>query len=187
MLERFPPSVRELFERRALEETPKKDDPLFHRARWWKVLSSETAEQAAAEAARSRGFEVTIDHSCDDQDFARAADYLLERLRTLRGKDKKVCLISGGEVTVQVPAQSGRGGRNQHFALDCALKIAGEDITVLSAGTDGIDGNSPAAGAVVDGSTQERAGGPDKVRSGLFGFDAHPLLDSLGDVVLTGP
>ena len=188
MLERFPPSVRELFERRALEETPKKDDPLFHRARWWKVLSSETAEQAAAEAARRQGFDVTIDHSCDDQDFARAADYLLDRLRTLRGQSGKVCLISGGEVTVQVPAQSGRGGRNQHFALYCARKIAGEDITVLSAGTDGIDGNSPAAGAVADGTTMARAQAAGlNPEESLNAFDSYELFERLGDTIHTGP
>ena len=188
MLERFPASVRELFERRALEETPKKDDPLFHRARWWKVLSSETAEQAAAEAARRQGFDVTIDHSCDDQDFARAADYLLDRLRTLRGQSGKVCLISGGEVTVQVPAQAGRGGRNQHFALYCARKIAGEDITVLSAGTDGIDGNSPAAGAVADGTTMARAQAAGlNPEESLNAFDSYELFERLGDTIHTGP
>jgi len=188
MLERFPPSVRELFERRALEETPKKDDPLFHRARWWKVLSSDTAEQAAAEAARRQGFDVTIDHSCDDQDFALAADYLLDRLRTLRGQSGKVCLISGGEVTVQVPAQSGRGGRNQHFALYCARKIAGEDITVLSAGTDGIDGNSPAAGAVADGTTMARAQAAGlNPEESLNAFDSYELFERLGDTIHTGP
>lgn len=188
MLERFPVSVRELFERRALEETPKKDDPLFYRARWWKVLSSDTAEQAAAESARRQGFDVTIDHSCDDQDFARAADYLLERLRALRRQSAKVCLISGGEVTVQVPPQPGRGGRNQHFALDCALKIAGEDITVLSAGTDGIDGNSPAAGAVADGTTVERghAAGMD-AEEYFRSFNSFEFFERLGDAIHTGP
>ena len=63
-----------------------------------------------------------------------------------------MCLIFGGEVTVKV-TNGGVGGRNQQFALACAAKMTGENITVLSAGTDGVDGNSPAAGAVVDGST----------------------------------
>ena len=53
----------------------------------------------------------------------------------------RACLVCGGEVTVKVGPQSGVGGRNQQFALYCAQKIAGENITVLSAGTDGIDGN----------------------------------------------
>ena len=97
-----------------------------------------------------------VDNSCDDWDYAKAADYLLNRVRELRKQCSPVCLISGGEVTVKV-ANGGIGGRNQQFALACAEKIAGESITVLSAGTDGVDGNSPAAGAIADGSTVERA------------------------------
>ena len=98
-----------------------------------------------------------------------------------------MCLISGGEVTVKV-TNGGTGGRNQQFALECAEKISGENVTVLSAGTDGVDGNSPAAGAVADGSTGERAGkaGLD-VRSTLTRFDAYPLFQTLEDVIETGP
>jgi len=131
---------------------------------------------------------VEIDHSCDDRDYARAADYLLERLRELRKNVAKVCIISGGEVTVKVPANAGTGGRNQHFALYCAQKIAGENIAVLSAGTDGIDGNSPAAGAVADGTTLERA-----QKTGLdaalhfSAFNSSPLFEKLGDAIQTGP
>ena len=188
MLPDFPASVRELFERRALDETPKRDDAAFVRSRWWKVLSNETAEQAAAAAAARHGFAVEIDHSCDDWDYARAADYLLERARTLKKSVARVCIISGGEVTVKVPANAGAGGRNQHFALYCAQKIASENIAVLSAGTDGIDGNSPAAGAVADGSTLERAqkAGLD-VAAHFNGFDSFPLFEKLSDAILTGP
>src|SRR5579864_2389534 len=139
LLEQFPPSVRELFQRHALEETPKSDDPAFVRARWWPVLSNKTAVEEAAVAATRLGFAVEVDNSCDDWDYQRAADYLLERLRKLRQSVSRVCLISGGEVTVKV-TNGGVGGRNQHFALYCAQKIAGESITALSAGTDGIDG-----------------------------------------------
>jgi hydroxypyruvate reductase len=98
-----------------------------------------------------------MDNSCDDWDYDRAADHLLGRLRELRRGVSRACLISGGELTVKVDANPGVGGRNQQFALYCAQKIAGENITVLSAGTDGIDGNSDAAGAIADGSTVERA------------------------------
>src|SRR5258708_30601706 len=84
MMQEFPTSVRELFEKHALEETPKKDDPAFARSRWWKVLSNETAERAAAENASQHGFTVEIDHSCDDWYYTKAADYLLERLRVLQ-------------------------------------------------------------------------------------------------------
>ncbi len=103
-----------------------------------------------------------------------------------REQKSRVCLLSGGEVTVTV-RNGGTGGRNQQFALACAEKISGDDITILSAGTDGIDGNSPAAGAVVDGTTLRRAGGPEAIRAALAGFNAYPLFDSLGDAIVTGP
>jgi glycerate 2-kinase len=188
MLPEFPASVRELFERRALEETPKRDHPAFLRSRWWKVLSNETVEKAAAAAAAKHGFAVEIDHSCDDWDYARAADYLLDRLRTLRRGVARACIVSGGEVTVKVPANAGQGGRNQHFALYCAQEITGENVAVLSAGTDGIDGVSPAAGAVTDGTTIERAqkAGLD-AEEHFSGFNSFPLFEKLGDSIQTGP
>ncbi len=188
LLAEFPSSVRELFERRALEETPKKNDPAFARSRWWTVLSNATAERAAAAAAAERGFAVEIDHSCDDWDYARAADYLLDRVRRLQREVSRACIISGGEVTVKVSGSAGVGGRNQHFALYCAQKIVGENLTVLSAGTDGIDGNSLAAGAVVDGTTVQRAqiAGLDPAEH-LREFNSFPLFEKLGDAIQTGP
>lgn len=187
LVEQFPGSTRELFERRALEETPKSDDQAFYRSRWWPILSNQTAIEEASVMAERSGFVVHVDNSCDDQDYAQAAEYLLGRLRELRKDFGRVCLLSGGEVTVKV-TNGGVGGRNQQFALACAEKIAGENITVLSAGTDGIDGNSPAAGAVVDGSTVERARtqGLD-VAAALRKFDANPLFKSMGDEIETGP
>lgn len=187
LLEPFPPSTRELFERKALEETPKSDDQAFYRSRWWPVLSNKTAVEEAATAARAAGFTVHVDNSCDDLDYERAAEYLLSRLRELRRESERACLISGGEVTVKV-TNGGVGGRNQHFALTCAAKIAGENMTVLSAGTDGVDGNSPAAGAVVDGGTVERARTKGlNVDGALEKFDAYPLFSALGDAIETGP
>ena len=182
----FPASVRELFERHALEETPKSDDPAFQRSRWWTVLSSETVTRAAAAAAARHGFAVDIDNGCDDRDYREAAGYLVSQVKRLRQNVSRVCLISGGEVTVKVSG-GGRGGRNQQFALACAEMIRGEDITVLSAGTDGIDGNSPAAGAVADGGTLQRAEalGLDGARA-LGSFDAYPFFERLGDAVVTG-
>jgi glycerate 2-kinase len=187
MLERFPISVRELFQRHALDETPKPDNLAFHRSRWWPLLSNASLLDAAEAEAQRHGFSVEINNSCDDWDYARAADYLLERLRRLRQKSERVCLLSGGEVTVKVE-NGGVGGRNQQFALACAAKISGEAVTVLSAGTDGIDGNSSAAGAIVDGSTLERA----RTRgldpgAHLSGFNAYPFFESLGDGIITGP
>jgi hydroxypyruvate reductase len=112
----------------------------------------------------------------------------LRRVRELRKGVSRVCLISGGEVTVKVEGKSGAGGRNQQFALYCAQKIAGENITVLSAGTDGIDGNSDAAGAIVDGSSMERIEQRGlSAENALKTFDAFPLFQSLGDLIMTGP
>jgi glycerate 2-kinase len=186
-LRQFPQSTRELFERHSLEETPKSDDPAFHRARWWPVLSNQTAIEEASAAAERAGFIVHVDNSCDDWDYEKAADYLLQRVRELRKQFSPVCLISGGEVTVKV-TNGGVGGRNQQFALACAEKIAGENITALSAGTDGVDGNSPAAGAVVDGTTVARAQtrGLD-AGSALREFDAYPFFRALGDAIEIGP
>jgi hydroxypyruvate reductase len=187
LLQQFPHSSRELFERHALEETPKSDDRAFYRSRWWTVLSNATAVEQAKAAAERAGFAVRVDNSCDDWDYERAAEYLLKRLRELRRESPHVCLVSGGEVTVKV-TNGGIGGRNQQFALACAGKIAGKNITVLSAGTDGVDGNSPAAGAVADGSTITRAQSSGlEARAALEKFNAYPFFSALGDAVETGP
>jgi glycerate 2-kinase len=191
LLNQFPSSTADLFRQHALEETPKSDDPAFIRARWWTILSNKIALDEAAAAAKVTGFTVEIDNSCDDWDYEKAADYLLNRLRDLRDRQSPenkspICLLSGGEVTVSV-RNGGTGGRNQQFALACAEKISGDGITVLSAGTDGIDGNSAAAGAVVDGSTLTRAGGVQVLRDSLAHFDAYPLFTKLGNAVMTGP
>ncbi len=188
LIKQFPHSVRELFDNGMVEETPKHGDPAFDRSRYWNILSNETARKHAIAKAAMSGYAVEVDNGCDDWDYARAADYLLKRLRELRKGVSRVCLISGGEVTVKVSSDAGVGGRNQQFALYCAKQIAGEAITVLSAGTDGIDGNSPAAGGVVDGSTVQRASAAGiDVEDALRGFNAFPVLDALGDSVITGP
>jgi glycerate 2-kinase len=186
LLPQLPHSTRELFKRRALDETPKSDDQAFQRSRWWTILSNQSAVEQASVAAERAGFAVHVDNSCDDWDYEAAAEHLLKRLRELRKQSARVCLISGGEVTVKV-TNGGTGGRNLQFALACAEKIAGENIAVLSAGTDGIDGNSPAAGAVVDGTTMERAQSKRlDIQAALEKFDAYPLFRALGDSIETG-
>jgi len=187
LLPQLPESVRELLLTRQLEETPKPNDLPFERARWWSVLSNISAQKATVERAAINGFAIQIDNTCDDWDYRKAADYLLKRVRELRKGVSRACLISGGEVTVKIDGKPGTGGRNQQFALYCAEHIEGENIAVLSAGTDGIDGNSPAAGAIVDGSTVARA-----IEKGLSpqaaleGFDAYPFFEALGDTIVTG-
>ncbi|MCU1304047.1 MAG: glycerate 2-kinase [Candidatus Sulfotelmatobacter sp.] len=187
LLAQFPHSTCELFERQALDETPKWDDQSFYRSRWWTILSNQTAVEQASAAAERAGCTVHVDNSCDDWDYERAAEHLLKRLRELRKESSRACLISGGEVTVKV-TNGGVGGRNQQFALACATKIAGENITVLSAGTDGLDGNSPAAGAVADGTTVTRAQALRlDVGAALDKFDSYPIFKALGDTIDTGP
>lgn len=188
MLPDFPAKIRQTFERRSLVETPKASDAEFSNSRYFTLLSNRTAVEAAASQAKELGFSVEVDNTCDDWDYARAADFLLIKLRQLRREREHVCLVSGGEVTVKVSAKSGMGGRNQQFALYCASRVQGEAITVLSAGTDGIDGNSSAAGAMIDGSTITRAtsAGYDPVRE-LAEFNAFPIFDAIGDSIITGP
>lgn len=188
LLPKLPPTVRVIFEQNLLQETPKSTDSAFVHARWWPILSSGIAARSAATLAATHGFAVEIDNSCDDWEYDMAADHLLAKLRRLRAGASKVCLISSGEVTVKLPKNAGTGGRNQQFALYCAQKIAGENITVMSAGTDGIDGNSKSAGAIADGSTVERAraAGADPAKS-LATFNAGTLFDQLGDSIVTGP
>jgi glycerate 2-kinase len=188
LAESFPEAIADALARRALSETPKPGDAIFARSRWSLLLDSVALEEAAAMRARELGWMVEIDNSCDDWSAERAAGYLVERLRELRRKHERVCLLSAGEVTVQVPPKAiGRGGRNQHFALICSELIAGSAITVLSGGSDGVDGNSPAAGALVDGTTTARAAAADyTVAAALSAFDAHSLLTLSGDAIITG-
>ena len=187
LLAKLPKAVRQLFEEHALEETPKADDAVFLHSRWWPILSSASAANAAASLASKSGFVAEIDNTPDDWTYDRAAEYLLGRLRELRKRAARSALVSAGEITVRVEG-GGVGGRNQHFALHCAHQIAGENITILSAGTDGIDGNSSAAGAVVDGTTCERAQAMRlSAQEALETFNSFPFFQHLGDAVVTGP
>ena len=191
LAERLPKQVVAWLQSEQVAETPKPGDAVFARSAYRVLLDSRSLEAAAAERARAMGLEVTLDSACDDWSSEAAAEYLLERLGVLKKArpEAKICVIAAGEVTVRVTGEgAGRGGRNQHFALQCAERMVGKNWVVLSAGSDGVDGNSPAAGAVVDGSTVARAaelGYP--VADALAGFDAYGLLERLGDVVVTGP
>ncbi len=151
------------------------------------LLSSEDLIEAARACASILGYDVVVDNSCDDWDYADAAKYLLQRFAALRGEYRKLCLLSAGEVTVRLSHDPGVGGRNQQFALACALALD-TPLVVLSAGSDGIDGTSAAAGAIADETTVERAKtlGIDAA-SALQRFDANPLFTALGDTIVTGP
>jgi hydroxypyruvate reductase len=137
---------------------------------------------------------VEVDNGCDDWPYDKAAGYLVDRLIGLRRQHpgRKLCLLSGGEVTVRIDRTPGTGGRNQQFALACALlfaqRLPGEPVVCLSAGSDGADGNSPAAGAIADPATLARAQALGfEAEASLASFDACPLFTALGDTLLTGP
>jgi hydroxypyruvate reductase len=102
---------------------------------------------------------------------------------------KPRCVICGGETTVTLGKTHGRGGRNQEFALACAFSIQETDtFVVASCGTDGNDGPTDAAGAVVDNTTIIRARGKGlDPRAALDNHDAYPLFEKLEDLVVTGP
>jgi hydroxypyruvate reductase len=97
---------------------------------------------------------------------------------------RPACVVSGGETTVTISGE-GKGGRNLEFALAAAVDIAGlKDVCILSAGTDGTDGPTDAAGAICDGETMGR--GPDALES-LARNDSYHFFERLGDLVTTGP
>jgi hydroxypyruvate reductase len=101
---------------------------------------------------------------------------------------KPACIISGGETTVTIRGH-GLGGRNQEFALAAALEIDGlEKVVLLSGGTDGTDGPTDAAGAIVDHTTVRRAWerGLD-LKAHLENNNAYPFFEKLGDLLITGP
>ena len=189
LLPQFPASIRHLFEARWLEETPKPGAANFARSQSFLLLSSRDVFHAAHKAAAALGFLPECDLSCDEWELGRAADFLLERLQSLRRESpsKPLCLISGGEISSPVTGE-GQGGRNQAFVLYCVPKLAGQNVAVLSAGTDGIDGNSPAAGAVADGETFARARekGLD-AGDYLRRSDSYHFFAALDDTIVTGP
>ena len=183
---RFPLSVRQFFDRHDLPETPK---PESFTARAITLLNSDDLAEAARLRAEDLGFHVVIDNTCDDWDYRAAADYLVDRLRSLRSICPSVCLISSGEVTVKLPSaanqgSSGVGGRNQHFSLYAATLLDPSDAStvILSAGSDGIDGNSPAAGGIVDEQTPQA-----EAMKSLQQFDSYTFLERIGATVSTGP
>jgi len=155
------------------------------------LLSSHDLAENARTLAESAGFHVVIDNTCDDWDYADAARYLMERFDSLRAIHPRLCLISVGEVTVTIDRTPGSGGRNQQFVMACALELEnrpGEHLTVLSAGSDGIDGNTRSAGAVADPTTVARAHAFGfHLKASLAAFDACPMFTALGDAVVTGP
>jgi glycerate 2-kinase len=196
LLEKFPKAVREYFEGLHLESKDAhiagpEEKHAFADSHFDTLLSNHDFVNAARDHAQSLGYKVIIDNSCDDWDYRDASAYLLKRFHELQREFPRLCLLSSGEVTVKLDGPAGCGGRNQQFALASAFDLADHEhqaMVLLSAGSDGIDGNSPAAGAIADPTTVKRARayGFDPENT-LARFDTCPLFTALGDSIVTGP
>lgn len=193
--DRVPPAVARHLARGAagaLPETPKPGDREVERAVNVLVATNAAAVAAASARARALGYATEVLSSSvvgEAREVGAARAALARAVRDGRGPLRApACLLSGGEPTVTLRG-AGKGGRNQELALAAAIALEGVDGAVLlSAGTDGTDGPTDAAGAVVDGTTaaRARAAGLDPARH-LDANDAYPLLDAVGDLVRTGP
>jgi len=172
-------------------ETPKPGDPRLARAVAQVIGGRRDAMDGAAREAQSRGYHVLrLDEPVVGE--ARMASVSHLRAVVARASDlrRPTCIVSSGETTVHVTGR-GKGGRNQEFALAAAAPLAalGMPVVLASAGTDGIDGPTDAAGALADSSTLERAAAAGVGQPGAFlaNNDAHAFFAALGDLLITGP
>jgi hydroxypyruvate reductase len=157
------------------------------------LLDNEAAVRTAAEHAIGFGFHVEVDQNLIEGEYRGVADLLVQSLLRLKSRfpNRPVCVISGGEVSCPVH-HDGIGGRNQEFVLYCAARLADlgirEGVAVLSCGSDGIDGNSKAAGAVADPEMVIKAV-QHNIDASIFisGNDSHSFFKKAGGLVVTGP
>lgn len=175
-----------------IEETPKKEDHIFSRVLNVIVGSSILSLEAGREKAKELGYRTLILSSTIEGDTAEAARFhgaLADEIRSSGNPLRPpACLLSGGETTVVVKGD-GLGGRNQHFVLSLVRKASKIPNTLfLSAGSDGTDGPTDAAGAVADNFTLDLAQSlglnPDEF---LKDYDSYHFFEKLGDLVFTGP
>jgi glycerate 2-kinase len=172
-------------------ETPKPGDPVFSKT--FNILVG--SNKLALEAAKRKALEFNINAVIiDDQlqgDISTVAEYIVEtslKFKNDENEVKPVCLLFGGETTVKMTGK-GAGGRNQHLALLTALLLRGKPgITILSAGTDGNDGTTDVAGAVVDSDTIAEALSKNiNPEKHLTGFDSYHFFKKAGGHIITGP
>jgi hydroxypyruvate reductase len=186
---RLPAALLRWLDAGLMPETPKSHDPAFTNSHFLLLLGMEDLFHAAHHAAEAHGYLSCCDNSTDDWGVEKAADNLLLQLEEWKrsNRGQRVALIADGELSSPVSG-NGVGGRNSAFVLACVEKIAGQKVTVLSAGTDGIDGNSPAAGAVADGETLARAKALGFDPAAAFRqSDAYSFFARLDDAITTGP
>lgn len=173
-----------------IADTVKADDRAFTKVDNFIIASNRLATAAAKFYAEGLGYRCEIlsnEIAGESREVAKRHAATLKKVLTEPPR-QPICFISGGETTVTVRGD-GKGGRNQEFALAAAIEIAGiSGAVVLSAGTDGIDGPTDAAGAIVDGATLSRGAslGCDAAEF-LTRNDAYTYLHATGDLLITGP
>jgi glycerate-2-kinase len=170
-------------------ETPKTDDARFQNSHFELIGSNRDMLGAAKKAAEEQGYRAIILTSRMQGEAAQTGRNLAWLMKTVRrSSGRPLCLLAGGETTVTVHG-GGKGGRNQELALSAGMELEGvEGCLLLSAGSDGADGPTDAAGALVDGSTVSRAAQLG-IAAGSFlsNNDSYPLFAALDDHVKTGP
>ena len=175
-----------------IAETPKPGDDIFQDAQSIVVGSNRTALAAARHRAEALGYQARIlstEVEGESRIVAKAHSAFVKQLvRTKAAAFRPACLISGGETTVTVRGD-GLGGRNQEFSLSAAIEIDGlNGVVILSAGTDGTDGPTDAAGGIVDGSTVDRGRAKNlHAASFLAQNDSYHFLKATDDLLFTGP
>ena len=176
----------------AAQETPKPGDKIFAKTYNVIVGSNALAVDAAEVEARRLGFHTLVLSTFlegEAREIARVHSGIAKEIRaTGRPVKTPACVISGGEPTVTIRGK-GLGGRNQEFALAAALDIAGlKNVLILSAGTDGTDGPTDAAGAIADGTTLVRAQALGlNAPAFLANNDSYRFFEATGDLIKTGP
>jgi hydroxypyruvate reductase len=189
--DKVPKGVRERLSLGA-SETPKPGDRIFARVQNLIVGSNRLAVNAAVQQAKALGYRTLVIATGiqgEAREVARVYAAIAKEIRaTGRPVKAPACVISGGETTVTIHGD-GLGGRNQEFALAAAEDIAGiEGVVILSAGTDGADGPTDAAGAIVDGTTIARAERVGLDAAAMLGKnDSYHFFEGLGDLIKTGP
>lgn len=195
LLGRVPVVVRSYLESGACDETSetvKAPEFASFNVHNFVIGSNRLALAAASEKATLLGYRTLILSSSIEGETRDVASVHAQILREVAVSGNPVarpaCILSGGETTVTIRGP-GNGGRNQEFALATASGIAGiENVLVLSAGTDGTDGPTDAAGAIATGTTNERAGAQGlKIADYLASNNSYPFFESLGDLIRTGP
>ena len=179
----IPDEVRETIEQGVAGSIPETPKPGSMHPSHRIVASNDIARKAAAERASALGYSVRYFEKPFQEDVGKAADEILSEInRSPAG----TALIFGGEVTVRLKG-NGLGGRNQHLALLMTEKLKGTNVHFGAVGTDGVDGNSKAAGAWTNGLTLQKGSGMESLQQAIMNCDSYTYFRAIGQNIVTGP